>query len=364
MKFVNFLKPCAIIFMILTWGSPYAVAQNNCPQTLKRAQSTYDEGRISEVQGILEPCLEDKEGFTKDERIAAYKLLTLTSLYFNERTDAEKYMHQFLSLNPEYEINESLDPVEFINLYNSFRTTPVMIFGLKIGANLQLVQVTKHFSVDNSAETRGSYRHPANFQAGAMFEFPLRKKWSLLTELNFVMKSYTYSDKILGFADIQIQEKQTMLELPVLLHLNLKKPKSRFTPYLNMGPTFGALIGDRATVSRKDNLEGTLLDVPGPQLRIMSIRHTLQYYASIGVGFKLKNFIGNGYLWADFRYNHGLRNVVKPEMRTSNIDLVYNYLHIDNDFRMHNFVLSLGYALPHYKPKIKKVKVSKKEADQ
>ncbi len=336
--------------------------QNNCPQTLKKAQDTYDEGRISEVPDLLDPCLKDKNGFTKEERIDAYKLLTLTWLYFNEKGKAEESMHNFLVLNPEYEINELIDPTEFINLYNSFRTTPVLIYGLKIGFNGQDVNVIRNFSVDNSNTNRGKYRSPVGIQFGLSFEIPVKKRFSILTEFNFTKKNYQYNDQILQFATVEFIEKQTLLEVPVLLHFNLSKKK--FCPYVNVGGTFSYLASAKTNVTRKDDLDGQLLDVPGPELKIANLRHRMMYNASIGAGFKLKNVISNGYLIVDLRYNIGLRNVVKPENRGTNKELLYNYLYLDNDFTMNSFVVSVGYALPKYKPKIKKSKSAKSEKQE
>ncbi|HWZ22299.1 MAG TPA: porin family protein [Cytophagaceae bacterium] len=328
-------------------------AQNDCPQVLKKARNTYEEGRISEISDILESCLKDKTGFNKEERIEAYKLLTLTWLYFNERTKAEECMYNFLKLNPEYVLNETVDPTEFINLYTNFRTSPVLIYGIKLGFNNQDINVIQNFSVDNSTVNLGKYKSALGLQMGVNFEVPLHKNLSLVTELNLVRKNHTYSDEILNFAKINFHEKQTLLEVPILIHLNFSTKK--FIPYLNFGGTFGCLINDKAIVSRKDRVSGTQVEVSGPELKILTLRHKLLYSASLGVGFKLKNIIGNGYIIVEARYNVGLRNSVNPRYRTSNSELIYNYLYLDNDFRMNSFVCSLGFALPSYRPRIRRI---------
>jgi hypothetical protein len=329
------------------------VAQNDCPQVLKKARNAYEEGRIGDVSDILESCLKDKNGFNKAESIEAYKLLTLTWLYFNERTKAETCMYNFLKLNPEYVLNEAVDPTEFINLYNNFRSSPMLIYGIKLSFNNQDIKVIRNFSVDNSTINRGKYTSALGLQMGLNFEIPLHRKLSLLTELNLVRKNYTYSDEILNFAKLNFHEKQTLLEIPLLMHLNFSTKK--FIPYLNFGGTFDCLINDKAIVNRKDKVSGTQVEVSGPELKILTLRHKLLYNASIGVGFKLKNIIGNGYIIVDARYNIGLRNSVNPKHRTSNSELIYNYLYLDNDFRMNSFVCSVGFALPTYKPRIRRI---------
>ncbi len=348
-----FLKLFSVgsIYLIIT---PFIYAQNNCPQVLKKAQSTYDEGRISEVYNLLEPCLKAKNGFSKEEKIEAYKLLIFTWLYFNERIKAEECMLQFLTLNPEYKLNEIIDPPEFKNLYINFRTTPILIYGFKFGLNTQKINIIRNFSVDNSMSTLGKYSYALGLQVGINVEIPLQKKWSLLTELNLVSKKYNYSDKVLGFAKIKFKEKQTLIESPFFFQFNITK--KNFSPYIVAGGAFSFLLWDNALASRTDHLTTTMLEVSGPELKIVSLRHRLLYSASVGVGFKWKNVIGNSYMILDLRYYKGLKNLVKSENRHSNSDLVFDYLHLDDDFKMNSIVLSIGYSLPYYRPILKKNK--------
>src|SRR5688572_15785653 len=90
MNFIrSFFNTAAIVAFLLLF-SLSVKAQNTCSQTLIKAQFTYYEGRAEEVPLMLETCL--TSGFTPEEKLQAYRLLTLTYLYLNEPANAEKVM--------------------------------------------------------------------------------------------------------------------------------------------------------------------------------------------------------------------------------------------------------------------------------
>jgi Neuraminidase (sialidase) len=74
-------------------------------------------------------------------------------------------------------------------------------------------------------------------------------------------------------------------------------------------------------------------------------------------GIKVKDVIGRGYIFFNIRYSYGLNNIVNSKNRYSNPVLMYNYLYIDNNYKINSFQYSIGYSYPLYKPKLKKVKM-------
>ena len=72
----------------------------SCAQTLRLAQSVYDQGRLQELNGILQNCLQN--GFTKQERVEAYKLLTLSYIYQEEPEKADEAMLDLLRTDPYF----------------------------------------------------------------------------------------------------------------------------------------------------------------------------------------------------------------------------------------------------------------------
>ena len=101
----------------------HATGQSTCTQTLRTARSTYDQGRLQELPSLLDGCL--KNGFTQQEKVEAYKLLSLAYIYLEESAKADEAMLNLLRTDHYFEINTSTDPAEFIALYRTFRTRPI-----------------------------------------------------------------------------------------------------------------------------------------------------------------------------------------------------------------------------------------------
>ena len=158
------------ILFTLLGVSTLAVAQDNsCGQKLLLAQSVYDEGRLQDIEGLLANCLETN-GFTDQEKVEAYKILTLTHIYLEEPEKADEAMLKILQTNPYFQINEGVDPPEFIALYKTFRTRPIYRLGARLGSNGSLPNVAARTSV---VEGSSQYSSKINFSTGLVAEVPL-----------------------------------------------------------------------------------------------------------------------------------------------------------------------------------------------
>lgn len=324
--------------------------RSDCGQVLSKAQDLYKEGRISEIADILEPCLD--EGFTKQEKVEAYRLLTLSNLYFNEREKAEKSMTLLLKSGPEYKLRPT-DPNEFVQLYNSFRTTPYLLIGGKFGVNVSDIDIKKNFSYENSQVSIGDYNSKAGIQGGVFVQIPLYKRFSLLTEVLYTQKRFVFKERLFNYSTIELPETQTYFEVPVLLNFNFGREK--WVPYVNAGISISYLAKSKMSPLRKDSLYiGGGREVKEGEIDVTDLRQRLNYNLILGAGIKVKNVIGRGYIFLDVRYCHGLNKLNDPDKRYSNDDLMYKYFYTDSDFKINSFQYSLGYSYPLYKPKLKR----------
>lgn len=144
---------------------------SSCAQTLRLARSTYEQGRLHEIPTLLESCLNN--GFSTQEKVDALKLLTQTYIYLEEPTKADATMLQLLQTDHYFEINEAIDPAEFVALYKTFRTTPIYRIGLKAGAVTSQPNVT---SSDVANEGTGVYDNRFSFLAGVSAEIPFKSE--------------------------------------------------------------------------------------------------------------------------------------------------------------------------------------------
>src|SRR3972149_11036799 len=103
---------------LLFFVPPGIYSQEDCSAKIQEAKKFYEMGMIEEIHQMLSPCIE--YGFTRTQKIEAYKLIILSYLFDDDQFEAERSMLEFLKKFPEYEIIPN-DPVEFVYLFDSYR---------------------------------------------------------------------------------------------------------------------------------------------------------------------------------------------------------------------------------------------------
>ncbi len=315
----------------------------SCAQTLRLAQSVYDQGRLQELNGILQSCLQN--GFTKQEKVEAYKLLTLAYIYQEEPEKADESMLSLLRTDPYFEINETSDPAEFIALYRTFRTHPIYRAGMKLGVNLSSPHITERVIAVEGASI--SYSSKINFQFGVAFEIPLTNRIVLAPELNLQLKSFYYDlDKDLG-GDLENTtegpEKQTWLSLPVLIQYSLI-PDSKFNPFVAVGGSVDYLTSSSISLNRV-----AVNAAASPQRSFDIDRNSLNVGVLVSAGGKYK--IGGGLLLAELRFAYGLLEVSDRDRAFNNNTLLFDYSYADSVFKVNTLSLTMGYIFNVFNPK-------------
>src|SRR5687768_7941095 len=164
--------PLVLIAVLLTWHNHTAYSQSTCAQTLRLAQSVYEQGRLHELPQLLEHCLRDN-GFNDEEKVNAYKLLTLTYIYLEEPAKADEMMLSLLRTDTEFKVNDAVDPAEFVALYKTFRTDPIYRIGGKLGATVSQPSVV---SADYADDGTTSSTNNFGFTGSVSAEIPLSGK--------------------------------------------------------------------------------------------------------------------------------------------------------------------------------------------
>ncbi len=109
-----------------------ANAQNSCDNvTLSEAKKNYNTGKFNNVITSLNKCI--ATGFNREQKIQAYKLLSLTYLALDEYKNATDAADALLIINPNFEAN-LFDPPKFIKMIAEIKKT---------GSNLQVTSVSK-----------------------------------------------------------------------------------------------------------------------------------------------------------------------------------------------------------------------------
>lgn len=329
---------------------------SSCAQTLRLARSTYEQGRLHELEGILNPCI--NSGFTAEEKVEAYKLLTLAYIYLEEPQKADEQMRKILETDHYFQINPEIDPAEFVALYKTFRTDPVYSLGLKFGPSLVVPSVINDYYTSSDAVGSGKYSPGLGIQVGVFFEKSVYKKFSITPEVLFASRRYSETTSL--FVDDVTQElagsnetiyKQSWIDLNALVKYEITTNAAKtFGTYAGLGPMASFSMSQKAQVNTI-GLSGSA--VSGADVDVKDSFKTVFYAITVFGGIKYR--IGGLYVIAELRYQYGLNNIVNPENRT-NTEVALDYGAQFNDHRLSTLTGALGVSIPFFKPEKIKVK--------
>ncbi|MDB4835565.1 PorT family protein [Cyclobacteriaceae bacterium] len=353
----------AIIYCFLGFGicANVVMAQEDCSKNLKRAKKFYEEGNIEMVEGLLGSCIE--EGFTKEEKVEAQKLLVLVSLFDDDTQMADEHMEEFLTLNPEYKIQEGKDQVEFIHLYNTFKTIPSISVGFTAGTNMTMINQYESYGVHAIGDETIKYSSSFGFQFGLKVNKQFTKNLTFELGVNYAQNDFTYQGTYYG-GSVQdnAEEKQTWLRMPLVMSYSFLK--GRFRPYLGGGASVGYLLkaqGEYSTVYT-DLAERPLPSTSNEFVISHDQRTRLNAWYIGAVGFRYK--IKHGLLSLDIAYQYNLLNQNVSDNRYTSSEVYFQTFHLNNDFYADHLNISFGYVYNFYNPKKKSHyrKKAKKEA--
>ena len=122
-------------------------------------------------------------------------------IYLEEPEKADESMLRLLDTDHFYEVNKSIDPAEFIALYNKFRHDPVFRVAAKVGLNITQPTAMNYYNIGNTGGANGKYGLKPNFNAFLVFEKDITKKIVIAPEIGYVLRSYNYTNPKLALAD-------------------------------------------------------------------------------------------------------------------------------------------------------------------
>jgi hypothetical protein len=323
-----------------SWGQSSSPAQ-----TLRLATSTYEQGRLHELEGILTNLSE----FTVEQKVAAYKLLTQAYIYLEEPKKADETMLKLLETDHYFEVNKEIDPAEFVALYKTFRTDPIYSVGIKLGlAGVAPLLITDYYTTSGSAGT-GKFNPGIGFLGGLFFEKKIYKNFIASPEILFASRVFNsesklFVDDLSGINDGSIIStyKQNWIDLNAIVQYQLNK--GAFKTYLAAGPGISYNIkSSKQTVTTGLSKSS----VSGPDIDIKDSTAPLLFTINIGGGFKYR--IGSIIVHGEVRYMQGLNNVVNENLRT-NYENVLDYGDQLNDLSVSSFLGTVGFSLPIFKP--------------
>lgn len=332
-----------LIIISCIFSSTHLAAQSTCTQTLRSARATYDQGRLHELPALLEGCI--RHGFTQQEKVEAYKLLTLAYIYLEEPAKADQAMLDLLSTDHYFEINPATDPAEFVALYKTFRTKPIYRVGGRAGAVASMPNVIEAVKANDG---KSEYTARVGFHVNLALEIPLRNNLTLNPELGYTQRSFGYTNTV-TFTDTTFTttaiEKQSWVSLPIVIQYEFKLRKLK--PFISFGIQGDYLLGAKFIGNRTRKgyqfIEEKSFDLTDQREKL-----NLSIIAAGGMHFKL----GGGVVVTEIRFLYGLSNI-NSTTSAFNVDsnLPFQYGYADSVYKLNSLSLTVGYLHNIFNPK-------------
>jgi len=320
----------------------YGAAQSSCVQNLRDARSLYDEGRLNELPDLLQECIEN--GFSKEEKVEALRLVTLSHLFNEEQQRAENSYLRLLNINPEFQPNKDSDPTELLILAESFDTDPKFFFGVKGGASYNIIQGNPE--IIHSQIFPGSYEFPLGLSGGVFFQYPINDIFSVNIEAFYNYRN-TILNRPIGSEESNtfhtIDETQQWIEMPLLVNYRLPWV-DKFLLEATAGPSVQYLISSNLSVK---GLNGDLINFD-----MLPYRNQFNMSGIVGMRANFKEF-GANFITVEMLFQYKvLSEVNKKEMsETVKVNLA-DVGFTDFNYRGHALWLRLGLRFPYFKPEI------------
>jgi hypothetical protein len=321
--------------------------EGDCAAKIQEAQKYYDQGMIEEIPQILAPCMAN--GFTRVQKIEAYKLIILSYLFDDNQFEAEKTMLEFLKKYPEYEIMPN-DPIEFVYLFESYRTTSVFSFGLSVGFNMTDPRIIAPYTMFNMNQATLKNTMKPGFQVGFGVGRYIARRSLLNFEFYFADNQYKFSDESNmsvsdGINAVTYTENLYKFEFPITLIREFNIRKVNY--FVRAGISVANINRVKGEPTRM--YYNNQRPIPGENQDISEYRTNWLYGGVIGTGIRYK--VPRGVLTLDLRATLGLNNIVRSGKRYDNQELSSKYYYLDDDFSLNVFSFSAGYYFSFYKPK-------------
>jgi hypothetical protein len=352
-------KLAVAVAMILTFIAPrLATAQqqpqqkNNttCAQTLRLARSVYENGRLHELEGLLEGCVKADQ-WTTQERVDAYKLLTLAYIYMEEPEKADAMMLSILQTDPEFRPNNNIDPAEFVALWSTFRTDPVYRLGVKVGANATQPNVHQYTPLNEGTE---NYKYGYGFQAGVASEIAIFNGMFVLNpELYFQSKSFKIKNSF--FENDQTTGGTVGMKsvsLPVTLQYPLpfgqkSDGSNKWMSYVGLGLATDFLLGVSTDLTTTITGQSPVATATTGKTQYKSFNFAP--ILSAGVKWKVKK----AEIVTEIRFNYGASTIFNKQRLYDSQSEVFGNKFVHGPFSLNTLSISAGYLLNKYIPRKK-----------
>lgn len=339
-------------------------AQDECELTLVQAIDEFNAGHLYGIPGMLKDCLDKNQN--REWRQRAYLLLSETYLLLEDPIGAEQSYLNVLWANPEFVTEETRDPIDLVYLSRKFTATPIFALHGYVGPNTSPVHVINDVRIGGESYTREKYQLRIGWQVGVGLDYNYNDYLSASVGAGFLQTSYKHTTTDLFGVNkdmLEFIDHQGWMTFP--LTVKFSEVKGKLRRYAYVGYAFNYLLTDNADVEVNNRDLKSIQEGKTPEyssfpkslsnISMLQNRSRTNGGLLLGCGVKYKYNLD--YFYIDGRYSFGLKNIADPSKRYNSVTEGLPFPYVDDDFRMDNLTISVGYIHPLYKPrKLKKAR--------
>ncbi len=334
------MRKSLLISTLAILAATAAYPQINCTEQLRQAERRYDEGLLEVIPEMINSCI--VSGFTREEKINAYKLLIQTYLFSDKIINADETMYEFLREFPEYSITD-VDPKEFVNLYHTYQTDPVMKIEPYLGANYSMPFILENFGVSDLNHNVPQYSSNFGFNAGVNLTDRIFDKIDGSIGLSLHYSRVGYFSQLFDFTHLNGTYTDFYIGLPVSMRYNIRL--RNIDMFARSGVEALYLINSGNSLTRGftgggDNIVETV------NLTDYRKRFDIRPF----IGFGIAPALGNLRLMFDTGFRFGTIVPVDNDLRYSNDELFEKFYFIEDKWIFNHFYFNVTWVHSIYKP--------------
>ncbi|MCZ4409836.1 porin family protein [Cryomorphaceae bacterium 1068] len=287
---------------------------------LKDAGLLIEEGRNDEAINLLKDALENCN-FSSEDKITAHKALILAYFEIDDLESADASAEAIIKINPNYKADKLRDPAEMIALFEKYKPVVTFRAGLTGGINSTSVEASATYSIVTDDDTPGlaNYESEVGFQIGATAEYRLWMELWVGSGLSFRRSSYSNSVPNVEGRTISYSEDLNYFDIP--LSLNYYFLDSKLQPFVTAGGQVSFLASAVGELSRDDISDLVDRDIQREDVMV-------GFFGGAGLAYQY----GNLSFRLSANYMFYPEEVNKEGTRYENLESIFRYYYLDNDF--------------------------------
>jgi len=331
-----------VIFLLYVNVSSQTFAQNDCGTRLKESVELYNQGMYQQVLDILLSSTATCN-YSKSEMEQAQKLIIDSYFELDELEQGTESTIKFLRKNPNYTINNSSDPVMFIQEIESYKINSKLKISLNAGVNKLMPNITKKNSVWEAADYSAPYITKLNLNILLGIEWDFMKNLSLKIGSQFSM--HKYERKITAYSNFLLDYSETYYELKLPIELkytiNLRK---KWSPSIIAGVYYSQINNSQLSVAVTDinASTGTPMETAEKGISTKDYRAANNYGYMYGgaLNYTINRFI----ISFESLYFNDLKEFTTNTSNITRHEPTLDYYYIDDDLKIRNIEFSIGIA--------------------